>query len=319
MPEHQSTEVAPPRLLKPLEPSVVDKLARRHQDVLRELRGTLGDPYFAEPGFTLYCGDSAQLLPALTATTVRVDLTLTSPPYNIGKEYERHLPVEEYLDWCSRWMTQIFHATAPKGAFWLNLGYFEIPGRGLCVPISYLLWGRSPFYLLQEIIWHYGAGVTTARRFSPRNEKWLFYVRDASSYTFNLDAVRDPNVKYPHQKKNGKYRCNPQGKNPSDVWEIPKVTTGENRSSRERTAHPAQFPLPVVERIIKVSSNLLDLILDPFAGSASSGIAASALGRLFVGIEIREDYCALAVSRYKEFRRVKLELERQASLFPITD
>jgi len=319
VPKHRRTEIAPSGLLKPLEPVVVGELARRHKDLLSELRGALGDPYFAEPGFILYCGDSEHFLARLGTTTIRVDLTLTSPPYNIGKEYEGPLRVRDYLDWCSRWMTQIFHATTPKGVFWLNLGYLEVPGRGLCVPISYLLWDRSPFYLLQEVVWHYGAGVTARRRFSPRNEKWLFYAKDATSYTFNLDTVRDPNVKYPNQKKKGKYRCNPLGKNPSDVWEVPKVTTGQNRSSRERTPHPAQFPLPVVERIIEVSSNPLDLVLDPFAGSASSGIAASALGRLFLGIEIREEYCALAVSRYKEFAKVKSELQRQVTLFPITD
>jgi len=164
---------------------------------------------------------------------------------------------------------------------------------------------------LQEVVWHYGAGGTASRRFSSRNEKWLFYVKEKISHTFNLDVVRDPNVKYPNQKKQGRYRCNPLGKNPSDVWEFPKVTTGRNRSSKEHTAHPAQFPLPVVERIIKVSSDPLDLILDPFAGSASSGIAASALGRLFLGIEIKEEYCAMAVTRYREFQKVKCEVGQQ--------
>ena len=102
---------------------------------------------------------------------------------------------------------------------------------------------------MQEIVWKYGAGVSAKRRLSPRNEKWLFYVKNPDDYTFNLNEIRDPNVKYPNQKKNGKFRCNPLGKNPSDVWEFPKVTTGSNRSSKERTGHPAQFPLSVVLRV----------------------------------------------------------------------
>lgn len=132
---------------------------------------------------------------------------------------------------------------------------------------------------------------------------------------FNLDEIRDPNVKYPNQKKNGKYRCNPLGKNPSDVWEFPKVTTGSKRSSKERTGHPAQFPLPVVERVVRASSHPLQLVLDPFAGSCSAGIAAVGLGRLFIGIEIRQDYCELSINRYEKFKRQQSELQRQGELF----
>jgi adenine-specific DNA-methyltransferase len=130
-----------------------------------------------------------------------------------------------------------------------------------------------------------------------------------------LDDIRDPNVKYPNQKKNGKFRCNPLGKNPSDVWEIPKVTTGKHRSSRERTDHPAQFPLAVVERIVRASSNLIDLVFDPFAGSCSTGIAACGLGRRFLGIEAREDYCELAVERFKQFLKERRAIRDQAPLF----
>lgn len=319
VPLHRRTEIAPTGLLAQTSAELAAELELRHQAVLRDLTTTLGDPYFAEDGFVLYCGDCEPRLAALTESGTRVDLTVTSPPYNIGKEYERPQPLEEYLDWCSRWMTRVFQVTSTKGAFWLNLGYLEVPERGLCVPIPYLLWDRSPFYLLQEVVWQYGAGVSASRRFSPRNEKWLFYVKDSASYRFNLDAVRDPNVKYPNQKKNGKFRCNPLGKNPSDVWELPKVTTGENRSSRERTGHPAQFPLPVIERIVKVSSNPLDLVLDPFSGSGSTGIAASALGRLFLGIEVKEEYCEISVQRYKEFKRLREDILRQGALFPATD
>ena len=190
-------------------------------------------------------------------------------------------------------MTLVHSVTTSNGSFWLNTGYLEVENKGLCVPIPYLIWNKSPFYLLQEVVWRYGAGVSTKKRLCPRNEKWLYYVKDMKNYAFNLDDIRDPNVKYPNQKRNGKFRCNPLGKNPSDVWDVPKVTTGSRRSSKERTGHPAQFPLPIVERIIKASSNFADVVLDPFAGSSSTGIAASGLGRIFVGFELREDYCNL--------------------------
>jgi len=102
-----------------------------------------------------------------------------------------------------------------------------------------LLWDRSPFYLIQEVVWNYGAGVACRHQFSPRNEKFLWYVKDPNNYLFHLDKI----VKYPNQKKNGKLKCNPLGKNPTDVWQFPKVTSGKKRSSIERTAHPAQFPV----------------------------------------------------------------------------
>jgi len=312
---HRTTQVAPSSLLQPFDPELERRFDGRYEEVDRILRKYLGKPYYSDGGFILYQGSCVDFLERLHGSDVNIELALTSPPYNIGKEYEQPLTLEEYLVWCSRWMNQIHSIISAHGAFWLNLGYLEVPGKGLCVPIPYLLWDKSPFYMVQEIVWTYGAGVTAKNRLSPRNEKWLFYVKDSRKYTFNLDEIRDPNVKYPNQKKNGKYRCNPLGKNPSDVWEFPKVTTGKDRSSKERTGHPAQFPLGVVERIVKASSNPADVVLDPFAGSCSVGIAATGLARVFVGFEIRADYCQLAVNRFKEFQDERRDAQKQIVLF----
>src|SRR5262249_3272739 len=139
------------------------------------------------------------------------DLTITSPPYNIGKEYEDIRDTKQYIDWCETWIREIHRLTDACGAFWLNLGYFSLPGRAKAIPIPYLLWDRVPFFLIQEIVWNYGAGVAAKRSFSPRNEKFLWYVKDAEDYTFNLDAVRDPKVKYPRQFKRGRLKVNPLG------------------------------------------------------------------------------------------------------------
>jgi adenine-specific DNA-methyltransferase len=294
------TTAVPPELLQ-RDAVVRTRLANQTETLVETLAPKLGPPWFAGEGFILYQKDCLASLSALQSTEVRFNLTVTSPPYNIGKEYEQNQQVDEYIEWCSKWLRAIYDVTTENGALWLNLGYFEVQDLGRCVPIPYLLWNRSPFYLLQEIVWHYGAGVATKTRFSPRNEKWLFYIKNPEEYVFNLDDVRDPNVKYPDQKKNGKLKCNPLGKNPSDVWILPKVTTGANRSSKERTGHPAQFPLQVVDRIIKTSSNPGDVVLDPFAGSGSLGIAAVGNGRVFVGFEISEDYCGMARARFEQF------------------
>ncbi|MFK0183507.1 DNA-methyltransferase [Streptomyces rubiginosohelvolus] len=262
---------------------------------LAEIKKALGKPYYEASDTLLYHGDSLDLLKSIPSQIF--DLTVTSPPYNIGKEYENVLTVDGYVSWCEAWMTHVHEVTREGGAFWLNVGYIPVPGQGKAVPIPYLLWNKSPFYMIQEVVWNYGAGVASRKSFSPRNEKFLWYVRDPENYYFDLDSVRDPNVKYPNQKKNGKLKCNPLGKNPTDVWQFPKVTSGAKRSSVERTAHPAQFPVAVIERIIKACSPSDGLVFDPFLGSGTTAVVARAQGRCSVGIEMREGYLDIAASR----------------------
>ncbi|WP_195708036.1 DNA-methyltransferase [Vibrio metoecus] len=275
-------------------------------------KSILGTPAFEADGVLIYkmdCSDGMKML-----SDELVDLTITSPPYNIGKEYEEISALDSYLSWCTKWLNEIYRLTKGDGSFWLNVGYFEVKDKGLAVPISYLLWDKSPFYMLQEIVWNYAAGVACKNRFSPRNEKLLWYVKNPKQYTFNLDAVRDPNVKYPNQKKNGKLRCNPLGKNPSDVWQIAKVTSGKNRSSVERTPHPAQFPMEMVERMMKSSSNEGDLILDPFMGSGSTAECALRNGRYVIGFELEDKYIGYAKDRITKYLTDQEESKKQTEL-----
>lgn len=266
---------------------------------LTDIVQCLGQPYYQSLNCVIYQIDCLAAMKKLPDTGI--NLTVTSPPYNIGKEYENPLPLDEYLDWCEQWIAEVYRLTSPQGAFWLNLGYLSIKNRAKAIPISYLLWNRIAFYLIQEIVWNYGAGVAGSKFFSPRNEKFLWYVKNPEEYTFNLDDIRDPNVKYPNQKKNGKIKVNALGKNPTDVWEFPKVTSGKNRSAKERTPHPAQFPIAVIERIIKASSHENQIVLDPFMGSGTTAIAALGLQRQVIGFELRQDYCDLAANRIDEF------------------
>lgn len=277
----------------------------------------LGSPTFQTPGVAIYQGDSLQIMRKLREQPIR--LTITSPPYNIGKVYEKPRPVDSYISWCAEWIAEVYRLTDPHGAFWLNLGYLELERRAKAIPISYLLWDRVPFFLIQEIVWNYGAGVAAKTSFSPRNEKFLWYVKDPSHYTFNLDDVRDPNVKYPTQKKNGKLKCNPLGKNPTDVWQFPKVTSGTDRSSVERTPHPAQFPIAIIDRIIKACSMPGDLILDPFLGSGTVAEVALRHGRPVIGIEINEAYIDIARKRIDQVISVMKAERTQRSLFTLEE
>ena len=264
-------------------------------DVFAVIDSALGPAAYSAPGVRLYRQDCVVGMKALPAEIL--GLTVTSPPYNIGKEYETTLELDAYLDWSEEWIGNVFRLTAPAGAFWLNLGYVPKQNVARAIPLPYLLWDRIPFYLMQEIVWHYGAGVAAKAAFSPRNEKFLWYVKDSRRYTFNLDDVRDPNVKYPNQKKNGKLKCNPLGKNPTDVWLAPKVTSGTDRASPERTEHPAQFPVAVIERIVKACSNRGDVVLDPFMGSGTTALVAVQLGRPVIGFELSARYVEIAIRR----------------------
>lgn len=255
------------------------------------IKETFGKPYYENDFGLIYNMDCIEGLKKIKEKSIYFDTTITSPPYNIGKEYENILALEDYLNWITDVSDLIYDTTKPTGSYLLNLGYLEVDKKGRAIPIPYLLWDKLKFYLNQEIIWNYGAGVATKKYLSPRNEKVLWYVKNPNEYTFNLDPIRDPNVKYPNQKKNGKLRCNTLGKNPSDVWQIAKVTSGKNRSSKERMPHPAQFPEDLIERLVLGFSNKGDLIFDPFIGSGTTARTAMLNDRKFIGFEINKEYC----------------------------
>lgn len=270
-------------------------ISEKKFDLIEEV---LGRPYYRNDKVILYHMDSLKGMKALAKHKL-IDLTVTSPPYNIGKEYEKVMSVDEYVKWSEEWMKLVYENTTNYGSFWLNVGYMPVREKGKAVPISYLIWDKSNFFMIQELVWNYGAGVAAKNSLSPRNEKVLWYVKNEKKYTFNLDNIRDPNVKYPNQKKNGKIRVNPLGKNPSDVWQIPKVTSGKNRSSKERVSHPAQTPVELFKRIILASSNPGELILDPFIGSGTTAVVASSLDRYSLGFELNSEYLDLAIERIK--------------------
>lgn len=266
---------------------------------LRAVRDIVGKPYYENSNVLLYKMDCLEFMKKMNKPFI--DLTVTSPPYNIGKEYEKVKSTEEYINWSQSWMEEIYRITKTNGAFWLNLGYFIVPQKGHAVPIPYLLWDKSQFYLLQEIVWSYGAGVSAYKIFSPRNEKYLWYVKNRHDYTFNLDEIRDKEVKYPKQKKNGKLKVNPNGKNPTNVWSIPKVTSGKGRSSHDRTPHPAQSPLAVIDRIVRSCSNKNNIIFDPFLGSGTVALSAIMNKRYAIGCEIKSNYLDMAIDRIEKY------------------
>ena len=233
--------------------------------------------------------------------TGSVALVLTSPPYNIGKPYEQRLPLDEYVAWCRMWLAEIRRVLCPTGAAWINLGFLEVPALGRAVPLPYLLWPHFGLYLIQEVVWRYENGVACRRRLSPRNEKLVWLVKDPTAYSFDLDAIRDQDIRFPNSRRNGRLRYNPLGKNPGDVWHIPKVTSG--RASPERAAHPTQMPVALAERIVLACSRPGEIVLDPFSGSGTTLVAASRHGRKGIGIEKDVSYAEMASERLAALAR----------------
>jgi len=280
---------------------------------LADVKRVLGEPFYENNSAIIFNMDCLEGIKKLKDSRIKIDSTITSPPYNIGKEYEKVLPVNSFVSWLVEISNTIFDITKSNGNYLLNVGYLEVPYKGRAVPITYLLWDKIKFFLNQEIIWNYGAGVAAKHYLSPRNEKIMWYLKDKENYTFNLDDIRDPDVKYPNQKKNGKLRCNTLGKNPSDVWQIAKVTSGADRSSDERTNHPAQFPVDLITRLVLGFTNVGDIVLDPFMGSGTTAEVCMNNKRKSIGFEIREDYCQTIVNRLE----AKIKAEKIKALAPM--
>ncbi len=247
----------------------------------------------------LFCMDVEKLLDALPEKPI-FDLVVTSPPYNIGKEYEHQMPIEEYIEWQARIIKKCCARLKDSGSICWEVGnYVE---NGSIIPLDIEL---APIFkelgmkMRNRIIWHFGHGLHSKTRFSGRYEVVLWYTK-TDQYKFDLDNVRIP-AKYPGKRSykgenKGKLSGNPLGKNPEDIWDIPNV----KGNHVEKTAHPCQFPVGLIERLVLALTDEGDLVFDPFAGSASSGVAALLHNRLFWGCDIVEDYVSIGKERLEQ-------------------
>lgn len=212
-----------------------------------------------------------------------VDLVVTSPPYNAGKEYEGDLSVEQYREFAKAWTHHIPRVLKNNGSFWLNVGYTKT-GNNTTLPLTYLYFPIIEMPFVQEIVWHYEGGMPYKKRFTHRTERWMWFSSNPDSMTFNLDAVRDMSLNRTDDRRN-----NPLGKNPTDYWFFDRVVSGTGKV-KEKTNHPCQFPEKMIERIVKACSNPNELILDPFMGSGTTARVAKRLGRQYLGFEKDDKY-----------------------------
>jgi DNA modification methylase len=237
-------------------------------------------------------------------------LIITSPPYNIGKEYETQTKLEKYLEKLEPVLEQLVWVLKRDGSICWQVGNYVENKEVFPLDVYYYpIFKRLGLQLRNRIVWTFEHGLHCSLRFSGRYETMLWFTK-SDDYVFNLDSVRVPS-KYPgktHFKPGPKYGTpsgNPLGKNPSDVWKllanewetglwnIPNVKANHP----EKTLHPCQFPIELVERCVLALTNEGDWVLDPFSGVGSAMLAAVKLNRRAMGCEREAKYIDEAKAR----------------------
>jgi adenine-specific DNA-methyltransferase len=250
----------------------------------------------------------------------KFDLVITSPPYNVGKEYEKRKSIELYLTEQENVIEEIIRVTSTRGNICWQVGNYVENGEVFPLDIYYYqIFKKYKLKLRNRIIWHFGHGLHASNRFSGRYETILWFSK-SNDYIFNLDNVRIAS-KYPGKRhfkgpKKGELSGNPMGKNPSDVWEI-ILKDWENEfwdipnvksNHPEKTEHPCQYPVELVERCVLALSNENSWVLDPFAGVGSTMIASIKNNRNVVGIEKEKKYTDITKERINKLFEGELKL-----------
>ncbi len=266
----------------------------------------------------LHHGDTTLFLKSIPSNIVK--LIISSPPYNLGKQYETRVELQSYLKNQKPIIEELVRVLRDDGSICWEIGNFVCNGEVFPLDIFYYdFFKECGLKLRNRIIWHFEHGLHASKRFSGRYETILWFTK-TDNYTFNLDSVRVPS-KYPgkrHYKgpNRGKPSGNPLGKNPSDfwkiiekdwsneLWEIPNVKANHP----EKTIHPCQFPIELVERCVLALTNQSDWILDPFSGVGSTLIAGIRHGRKVIGAEKENAYMSIAKNRILNFYKGKLKI-----------
>ncbi|MCM1054252.1 MAG: site-specific DNA-methyltransferase [Bacteroides sp.] len=257
------------------------------------------------------CQDALDFCKSIPSDSIK--LIITSPPYNIGKEYEIKRNIDDYISNLLPMLTEFHRILSSDGSICWQTGNFVDEGEIYPLDIFfYPYFKRMGLYLRNRIIWHFGHGLHCSKRFSGRYETILWFTK-SNRYVFNLDAVRIPS-KYPGKKyykgeKKGQISGNPRGKNPEDVWEITlerliddwdaqiwEIPNVKNNHP-EKVNHPCQFPVELVERCVLALTNENDIVYDPFSGVGSSLVAALKNNRIAYGTELEQTYVDIGLDR----------------------
>ena len=245
----------------------------------------------------IICGDCIEVLGQ--AREPFADLIFADPPFNIGYKYDKyHDKVEKksYASWTKDWMTACKEVLKPQGSFYIAIGDEHVADVKVAAD-------ELGLEMRNWIIWHYAFGQQLRNKFARSHTHILYFVKDKSDFIFNDDSVR---VISDRQKKYQDKRANPEGKMPDDVWdEYPRVCG----TFKERTGFPCQMPESLLARIIRVSSDQGNWVLDPFSGSGTTAVTAHKLNRVYTGIDISDEYVTEAQRRIGECEGLPIEGE----------
>ena len=273
-------------------PKICDKFSDKHRIVLHN-------------------GDSLQFLQSIPDQTFQ--LIITSPPYNLGKEYEKRIAIANYLKTQETVIDQMIRTLKDTGSLCWQVGNYVEDSEVFPLDIFYYdIFKKHGLKLRNRIIWHFEHGLHASKRFSGRYETILWFTK-SDKFVFNLDNVRVPS-KYPGKthfkgEKRGQPSGNPLGKNPSDlwkviqqdwereIWEIPNVKANHP----EKTIHPCQFPIELIERCVLALTNKDDWIFDPYNGVGSTLIAGIKNDRKVAGVDKELDYVNITKDRIKSY------------------
>jgi adenine-specific DNA-methyltransferase len=261
--------------------------------------------YNPEANVVLYQGSCVDLMASMPSGSVQ--LVVTSPPYNIGKQYERRTTLEYYLQQQEVIIKECVRLLADTGSLCWQVGNYI--GKDEIVPLDlalYPIFKKYGLFMRNRIVWHFEHGLHCSKRFSGRYET-IIWLTKSDKYVFNLDPIRIPQ-KYPNKKyfkgpRAGQLSCNPLGKNPGDVWIIPNV----KHNHVEKTNHPCQFPVELIERLVLSMTNPLDLVFDPFMGAGTSAVAAVIHNRKAAGADVMANYVKIARERVELAMAGKLQ------------
>jgi len=282
------------------------------------LKNKITEKFSTDEKIVLREGDTYEFLKEIPDETIK--LVISSPPYNVGKIYEEKVDIKAYLKNQTRVISELVRVLKNDGSICWEIGNYIDKGEVYPLDIYYYdIFKNHNLTLRNRIIWHFGHGLHASKRFSGRYETILWFSK-SDNYTFKLDDVRVP-PKYPgkrHYKgpKKGQLSCNPKGKNPSDIWQIVKqdweneVWDIPNVKSNhpEKTVHPCQFPVELVERCVLALTNENDWVFDPYSGVGSTLIAGIKNNRRVIGVDKEPEYIKITKQRIADFYLGKLKI-----------
>lgn len=272
------------------------------------MRFDIPNKIFKDGDHQVIFGDVLNALKDIESSSI--DLIFADPPYNIGKDFDglvESWDENEFLSWCYEWIDECYRILKPHGTFYLMNSTENMPFLDI--------WCRKKFNIKSRIVWSYdSSGVQAKKFFGSMYEPILMLTKDLKNYTFNSDDIL-VEAKTGAKRQLIDYRKNPPQpynteKVPGNVWEFSRVRF----KMEEYENHPTQKPEALLERIIKASSNVGDVVLDPFSGSFTTCAVAKKLGRRSIGIELNESYVKIGIRRLSipsEYSALELEKDKK--------